>query len=77
MLAVAVGMTAYLTARLADELFGARTLHLLLAALIGTSSTLVETSTWYAGSDAIPSTTAMAGAMLLYAVGIGPVASNA
>lgn len=65
-LAASVGLIAYLTASLADLLFGARRLHLVIAALIGTSSILLEASTWIAGSDAIPSTALMAGSSLLY-----------
>ncbi len=65
-LAASVGLIAYLTMSLADLLFGARRLHLVIAALIGTSSILIETSTWIAGSDSIPSTALMAGSSLLY-----------
>ncbi|HEX2905073.1 MAG TPA: hypothetical protein VHO01_16590 [Jatrophihabitans sp.] len=66
-LAASVASMALLTARTADELFGVRRLHLVLAALIGTSYTLVVCCTWYAGSDAIPATAFMAATLLLYA----------
>jgi hypothetical protein len=65
-LAACIAMTAYLTARLADDLFGQRVLHVVIAALVGTSWIFMSTSMWFAGADTVPATMFMVAACLLY-----------